>query len=425
MSIIPSPEYFAYRNSELFVEDIAVKDLADRYGTPCYIYSHHAILDRFFAFEKALNPLPHLICYAVKANSNLAILRLLSHAGAGFDVVSRGELARVLKSTGSVKKTVFSGVGKTMQELEDALSQGVYCIQVESHAELQRLEAIAAALHKRVPIALRVNPNVDPKTHPYIATGLKEHKFGIDKEEAEYLYLNQRAYLSLDFIGVACHIGSQVTELSPFMEALDHLLTLADLLAEKNLPLQHIDLGGGLGVRYQGETPPIPEDLGQAIRDKIGTRPLKIILEPGRSMVAHAGIAVTRVEYLKKTRSKEFAIVDLGMNDFLRPALYQAKHAILPVTQKSTLEEKAYELVGPVCESSDVLGHASLAIENNDLLAVEGVGAYGFSMSSNYNARPRAAEILVEGSAAYLIRRRETLDDLMQCELPIPIKGSD
>jgi len=386
-------------------------------GTPCYVYSRATIERHWRAFDQALQGHPHTLCYAVKANSSLAVLQLLAHLGSGFDIVSEGELTRVLRAGGDPNHIVFSGVGKTAAEIKMALATNIHCLNVESEAELDRVIEIAASMGIRAPVALRVNPDVDPKTHPYIATGLKENKFGIPVEQARALYL--RAAKHTRVLGVACHIGSQLTSLSPFIDTLERMLALVTELADMGIELQHLDMGGGLGIRYQQETPPLPDALAQVLLERLRARHPKLALhiEPGRAIVGNAGILLTRVEYLKPGEPRNFAIVDAAMNDLIRPALYQAWQAIIPVNRSSQATARAYDVVGPICETGDKLGSdRALAIAPDDLLAIRSAGAYGMTMSSNYNTRPRAPEVLVDGAQFTVIRRRETLDDMLRLE---------
>ena len=411
---------FTYHNNELFAEQVSLTQIAARFGTPAYVYSRAAITDRFKAYQDALTGRPHLICYAVKANSNLAVLNVLARLGAGFDIVSGGELQRVLRAGGDAAKVIFSGVGKTEAEMEMALKANIACFNVESEAELQRLDRVAGQLGLRAPVSLRVNPDVDAGTHPYISTGLKENKFGIDSEIAFEVYRSAAALPHLAVTGIDCHIGSQLTELTPYLDAMDRLLALVDRLADAGIRLRHFDMGGGLGVRYANESPPHPAALIDAVLKRLGKRDLTLLLEPGRSIVANAGVLLTRVEYLKHTPEKHFVVVDAAMNDLLRPALYEAWQEIRPV-QRSGAQTLRCDVVGPVCESADFLGKdRDLAAAQGDLLAVMSAGAYGFVMSSNYNSRNRAAEILVDGDRIHLARRRETLDDQLHLELPLP-----
>lgn len=411
---------FHYQNHQLFVEQVAVADIAKQYGTPCYIYSRKSIEEQWRAFDMALQGHPHRICYAVKANSNLAILNVLAKLGSGFDIVSGGELARVLAAKGGAEKIIFSGVGKSEVEITEALKQNIFCFDVESQAELERIEKIAKQFNKRAPIALRINPNIDAGTHPYISTGLKENKFGITTEEALLLYQYAANSDHLEVKGIACHIGSQLLDLDPFLKALDHLLQVIDQLAEQKIVIHHLDLGGGLGVRYHHQHPPTIAEYGAAVLNKLGNRKIELIIEPGRAIVANAGVLVTTVEYLKHTPDKNFAIVDAGMNDLIRPSLYDAWQAIEPVIKRNDIGERKYDVVGPVCETGDFLGKdRNLQIETGDLLAVSGSGAYGFVMSSNYNSRPRAAEVMVDGDKSFLIRKRETIAELFKDEFLI------
>lgn len=414
-------DHFEYRAGELHAEDVPLAEIARRHGTPVYVYSRATLTRHFHAFDHALGEHPHLVCYAVKANSNLAVLQVLAKLGAGFDIVSGGELARVLKAGGDPRKTVFSGVGKTVAEMRQALVAGIGCFNVESEAELLRLNETALNLKKRAAVALRVNPDVDPKTHPYIATGLKDNKFGVDVAEAGRLYALARTLPGIEIAGVACHIGSQLQELAPFLDALDRVLALADRLGQQGIGLSHLDLGGGLGVRYDAEEPPLPADLAGAVRERLAGRELKVLLEPGRAIAGNAGVLVTRVEYLKRGAGKNFAVVDAAMNDLLRPALYQGWHAVLPLRENGAGERATWDVVGPICESGDWLARGrTLALAPGDLLAIRTAGAYGFTMSSNYNTRPRAAEVMVDGKAVHLVRAREQLDDLLRGEALLP-----
>lgn len=414
-------DYFNYHNNDLYAEEIPIKTLVEEYGTPLYIYSRRTIERHWHAFNNAFAKHRHLICYAVKANSNLGILNVFTALGSGFDVVSGGELERVLYAGGDPKKIIFSGVGKTSDEIAHALKIGIHCINVESQSELARIQAISQHLDIKAPISLRINPNIDAKTHPYISTGLKNNKFGIEFEKAKSIYLNAKDYTNLDFIGIDCHIGSQLTELSPFLEALDILIALADELVTKGHAIKHLDLGGGLGVKYTDESPPLPDALANKISEKIDNRPYDIILEPGRAIMANAGVLITKVEYLKTHHDKHFAIVDVAMNDYLRPALYQADHTIVPVQKDNEVKPIPYDVVGPVCESSDFLGiNKTLSLKEGDLLAIRGAGAYGSSMSSNYNSRMRAPEVLVEGTEHHLIRERDSFETLIKHERLLP-----
>lgn len=410
-------DHFNFKQGELFAEDVRMSELADLYGTPCYVYSKSTLIRHFQVFDRALGESPHSICYAVKANSNINLLKILAELGAGFDIVSGGELERVLRAGGTPDKITFAGVGKLTREIERALEVGIGCFYVESEAELNRIETIAARMGQVAPIGLRVNPNIDPQTHPYIATGLKDSKFGIDIELAPALYQRIRDAEHLSAESVCCHIGSQITELSPFIDALDRLLTLLDTLEEQGISLKHLDIGGGLGVRYQNETPPEPAQYAKALLDKLAGRDIPLYFQPGRVLMANAGVLLTKVEYLKHQNHHHFAIVDAGMNDFIRPALYQGWHDVIPVTPNKSLETFQYQVVGPVCESGDFLAKdRELAISEGDYLAIRGTGAYGFVMSSNYNTRPRACEILVDGKKHTVIRRRETINQLLANE---------
>jgi len=411
--------HFSYIASQLHAEEVALSRIAERYGTPCYVYSRAALTEAWRAFDTAFAGRDHLVCYAVKANSTLAVLNLLARLGSGFDIVSGGELARVLAAGGDPRKVVFSGVGKTAEEMRQALTAGIHCFNVESESELVRLEAVAAQSGKTAAVSLRVNPDVDPRTHPYIATGLKENKFGIAWEDAPGLYRKARTMRHLAVTGIGCHIGSQLTDVAPFVAALDRILELADRLHTEGIPLAHIDIGGGLGIRYKDETPPAVTDYARALTGRLGSRALKLLLEPGRALSGHAGLLLTRVEYLKHGREKNFAVVDAAMNDLMRPALYDAWHDVLPVARANG--GKTYEIVGPVCESGDFLARArTLPLREGDLLAIMAAGAYGMSMSSNYNTRPRAAEVMVDGAQAHLIRERESVSELMAREMLLP-----
>jgi len=437
--------YFQYQNDTLYAEQVPLTDIAARFGTPCYVYSRAALTNSYKQFENALHGRDHLICYAVKANPNLAILNVFARLGAGFDIVSGGELQRVLAAGGDARKVVFSGVGKSVTEMRMALEAGILCFNVESAAELERLNEVAGSMGKVAPVSLRVNPDVDAKTHPYISTGLRQNKFGVAYGEAIALYSRARDLPHLRITGVDCHIGSQLTEVSPFIAAAEKVLALVDALASEGIRLEHIDLGGGLGIRYNDETPPTIADYVAALLDALNGRSEKLILEPGRVLVGNAGVLLTRVEYLKHGEEKNFAIVDAAMNDLMRPALYDAYHEILPVQREPSPQSSGettshstkpasgqvagypasgrggererqsliYEIVGPICETGDFIGHArKLAIAPQSLLAVLSAGAYGMSMSSNYNTRPRAAEVIVDGNAVHLVRERETMQQL-------------
>ena len=411
---------FNYRDGELFAEGVALSAIAQRFGTPTYVYSRAHIEAQYRSFTDALDGVPHLVCYAVKANSNLGVLNVLARMGAGFDIVSRGELERVLAAGGQADKIVFSGVGKSRDDMRRALEVGVHCFNVESTDELERLQVVAAEMGVRAPISLRVNPDVDAGTHPYISTGLKENKFGIAIADAEDVYIRAAQLPNLEVLGVDCHIGSQLTTLPPFLDALDRLLALIDRLGECGIYLHHIDLGGGVGVRYRDEEPPAIADYIQAVRERIEGRDLTLMFEPGRYIVANAGVLLTQVEYLKHTEHKDFAIVDAAMNDLIRPALYQAWMNVTAVTPRNS-EARAYDIVGPICETGDFLAkERQLALEEGDLLAVHSAGAYGFVMSSNYNTRGRTAEVLVDGDQAFEVRRRETVAELYAGESLLP-----
>lgn len=411
---------FNHALGELRAESVPLSQIADTFGTPCYVYSRAALEQAFHALDRAFGARAHLICYAVKANPNLGILNLFARLGAGFDIVSGGELQRVLAAGGQAGKVVFSGVGKSAPEMRQALEAGILCFNVESESELLRLNRIAGEMGKRAPVSLRVNPDVDPKTHPYISTGLKGNKFGVAYADALRLYRLASELPALAIQGIDCHIGSQITETSPFADALDKVLELVDQLEQAGIRLHHLDLGGGLGIRYKDETPPNESEYVQTLLSRLEGRAHKIIVEPGRSMVGNAGLLLTRVEYLKHGQEKNFAIVDAAMNDLARPALYDAWHDIQAVRPGESASQR-YEVVGPVCESGDFLGHdRELPVAEGDLLAILSAGAYGMSMSSNYNTRPRAAEVMVDGDATHLIRARETLADLFANERTVP-----
>jgi diaminopimelate decarboxylase len=413
-------DYFHYQNDALYAEQVPLADIAARFGTPCYVYSRAALTDSLRQFTDALQGREHLICYAVKANSNLAILNVLARLGAGFDIVSGGELQRVLAAGGDARKVVFSGVGKTVAEMHMALDAGILCFNVESDAELDRLDRVAASMGKIAVISLRVNPDVDAKTHPYMSTGLKQNKFGVAYDDALRLYRKARNLTSLRITGMDCHIGSQLTETGPFVAAAEKILALVDALASEGIILEHLDLGGGLGIRYKDETPPAIGDYVAALLAVLKGRSEKLLLEPGRVLVGNAGILLTRVEYLKHGEEKNFAIVDAAMNDLMRPALYDAYHNILPVLRENG-PSQSYEVVGPICETGDFIGHArDLSIGQDSLLAVLSAGAYGMSMSSNYNTRPRAAEVIVDGTLVHLVREREQLLQMYAGEKLIP-----
>ncbi|MEK9669709.1 MAG: diaminopimelate decarboxylase [Gammaproteobacteria bacterium] len=408
-------DHFQYRDGALFAENIPVSDIASQFGTPCFIYSKATLIRHFHAYADSLTDIPHLVCYGMKANSNLAVLQILAREGAGFDIVSIGELERVIKAGGDTAKVVFSGVGKQDFEMRRALEVGIHCFNVESLAELEHLNAIAIEMGKIAPVSLRINPDVDPKTHPYISTGLKANKFGIAHQDAIAAYHRANALPGLHPVGIDCHIGSQLTDVSPLIESLDKLLSLIDQLADIGIQLKHIDLGGGLGVTYDQENPPHPSEYLALVKDRLAGRNLTLVLEPGRSIAANAGIFVTKTILTKTNQEQHFAIVDGAMNDLIRPSLYGAWQNIVPVdtTEQSGQIEASFDIVGPVCESGDFLGKArTLRIQEGDLLAVRSAGAYGFVMGSNYNTRGRAAEVLVDGNQIHLIRERETLESL-------------
>jgi diaminopimelate decarboxylase len=414
-------DYFNYRDGELYAEDLPVADIADRFGTPAYVYSRATLERHYRAYDDALAGRPHLVCYAVKANSNLAVLNVLARLGAGFDIVSAGELERVIRAGGDPAKVVFSGVGKQRWEMQRALEAGVRCFNVESDTELDRLNEVAGELGVKAPVSLRVNPDVDAGTHPYISTGLKDNKFGIDIAEAPAVYQRAATLPNLDIQGVDCHIGSQLTTVAPFLDALDRVLVLIDALAEKQIMIRHLDMGGGLGVTYDQEHPPQPSDYVTALSERLGQRNLELIMEPGRSIAANAGILLTRVEFLKCTEHRNFAIIDAAMNDLIRPALYSAWQSIIPARPRSDVDEKHWDLVGPVCETGDFLGKdRPLRLQAGDLLAVRSAGAYGIVMSSNYNTRNRPPELMVDGSQVHLVRRRETLEQQLEPESCLP-----
>lgn len=413
--------HFHYSDGALMAEGCALAQLAETHGTPTYVYSRAALTEHYLAYANALGDHPGTVCYAVKANSNLAVLQVLANLGAGFDIVSRGELQRVLQAGGKPERIIFSGVGKTRDELQFALDVGIACFNVESEAELAVLSEVAASAGKTAPVSLRINPDVDAKTHPYISTGLKENKFGIDINIAQRVYTKAATLPGIRVVGVDCHIGSQLTELTPFMDALDRLLLLVDQLAADGIEIRHLDLGGGLGVDYKGEQPPAPGDYIAAVKSRLGDRALSLMFEPGRSIAANAGVLLTRVLYLKPTEHKNFAIIDAAMNDNIRPALYQAWQQILPLQQHGDADQETWDLVGPVCETGDFLAkERSLALSPGDLLALMSSGAYGFVMSSNYNTRGRAAEVMVDGDQQYLVRARETFEDQVKGEQLLP-----
>ncbi len=414
-------DYFNYRNNELYAEDVPVQDICHQYGSPCYIYSKATLERHWLAFDQAFGDQAHLICYAVKANSNIALLNVLARLGSGFDIVSLGELERVLAAGGDAKKIVFSGVGKREDEILAALKIGIRCFNVEVIDELDRINRLAAQLDVIAPVSFRVNPDVDANTHPYISTGLKENKFGIDITLALAEYRRAAQMSNIKVVGIDCHIGSQLTETRPFLDALDKVLDVVAVLKAEGIVLQHLDLGGGLGIRYNEEQPPEPADYIAAILERLGKTDFEILLEPGRAIVGNAGILVTQVEYLKPTEHKNFAIVDAAMNDLVRPSLYSAWQAIIPVKLMSDATELQWDIVGPVCETGDFLGKdRALKLAQGDLLAIRSSGAYGFSMSSNYNSRPRVAELMVDGDQIYLIREREKIAELWSGEHLLP-----
>ena len=410
-------DHFSYQGNDLYAESVPLAEIARRYGTPCYVYSRATLERHWHAFDTAFAGRAHLVCYAVKANSNLAILNVLASLGSGFDIVSIGELERVLVAGGDPGKIVFSGVGKREDELQRALEVGIRCFNVEVPGELDRLNRIAGELGKKAPVSLRVNPDVDAQTHPYISTGLKENKFGIEMDKAFDEYIRASEMRNIEVVGIDCHIGSQLTSLDPFVDALDRVLVLVDKLKKAGVTIRHLDIGGGLGIRYNNESPPNPSDYSKVLSDRLLGLDYELLMEPGRAIVGNAGILVTRVEYLKSNTVKNFAIVDAAMNDLIRPALYQAWQAILPVNQSDAVPTRTYDVVGPVCETGDFLGKERvLSISAGDLLAVRSSGAYGFCMSSNYNSRPRPPEIMVDGDRMTLVRRRETVTELFDTE---------
>lgn len=410
-------DHFSYQNGVYHAEQVSLIDIANQFGTPCYVYSRATLERHYQVFENALSGHPHKICYAVKSNSNLAVLQVLAKLGSGFDIVSVGELERVLAAGGKPENVVFSGVGKLDHEFRRALEVGIYCFNVESKSELDRLNQIAGSMDKVAPIAIRVNPDVDAKSHPYISTGLKENKFGIPIQDALSIYQYAASLPHLIVEGVDCHIGSQMTELTPLLDAFDKVHDLVVTLRDHGFDIKHLDLGGGLGVRYQDENPPSPADYAKALNDRFSDNDLELILEPGRAISANAGVLLTCVEYLKETPDKHFAIVDAAMNDLLRPALYSAYHDILPVIPRNDEPSINYDIVGPVCETADFIGkNRVMQLAVGDLLVARTAGAYGFTLSSNYNSRPRVAEIMVDGSSVHCVRRRETIEDLFAHE---------
>ena len=414
-------DHFQYRDGELHVEDVPLREIAADYGTPCYVYSRATLERHWHAFDDAFDAHPHLVCFAVKANSNLAVLNVLARLGSGFDIVSLGELERVLAAGGDPGRILFSGVGKQAHEMRRALEVGIRCFNVESAAELERLDAVAAELGTTAPVALRVNPDVDAQTHPYISTGLRENKFGVAIDEAPALYRRAQDLPHIRVSGVDCHIGSQLTQLGPFLDALDRVLLLVERLGADGIALDHLDLGGGLGVRYRDETPPEPADYAAALLERLDGSPFEIFIEPGRAIAANAGVLLTRVEYIKHSEAKNFAVVDAAMNDLIRPSLYQAWQSIVTVEEAPAGTPGVYDLVGPICETGDFLGkQRELTLREGSLLAVRSAGAYGFTMASNYNTRARAAELMVDGTQVHLARRRETLAELFAGEAILP-----
>ena len=413
-------DYFEYRDGNMFAEDVNVNELAKAYGTPAYVYSRATFERHFKAFDEALSSVPHLVCYAVKANSNLAVLNVLARMGSGFDIVSGGELERVLAAGGEAGKIVFSGVGKSREEMQRALEVGIYCFNVESEDELEVLNDVAGSMNKVATISIRVNPDVDAKTHPYISTGLKDNKFGIDINDAERVYRNAADMANIAISGVDCHIGSQLTDVKPFVDALDRVLLLIDKLAAADIQLTHIDLGGGLGIRYKDEEPPSPAEQASTLVEKLKDRNLKVLIEPGRAIAGNAGILLTEVMYLKHNEHKNFAIIDAAMNDLMRPALYGAWQDIVPAVPREG-ETKVYDLVGPICETGDFLGKdRELNLQQGDILAVRSAGAYGFTMSSNYNTRGRAVELMIDGDSIHVAREREQVEQLFSSENILP-----
>ncbi len=414
-------DHFEYKQGELYCEDVTIVELAEKYGTPLFVYSRATLERHWHAFDSALAGHDHLVCYAVKANSNLAVLNLLARLGSGFDIVSGGELQRVLRAGGKPSNIVFSGVGKLANEIAAALEVDILCFNVESEQELYRIDEIAGSMGKIAPISFRVNPDVDAKTHPYISTGLKENKFGIAFADAESVYLKAAKLEHIDIIGMDCHIGSQLTELSPYIDALDRLLALIEKLRAQGIGIHHLDLGGGLGIRYRDEQPPLPADWASALHDRLSGFDGSIVIEPGRAIAGNAGILVSRVNYLKHGPDKNFAVIDAAMNDLIRPSLYGAWQEIIRVEQASDAPEMLYDVVGAICESSDFLGKdRGLSLQQGDLLAIRSCGAYGFGMASNYNTRTRAAEVMVDGDLHYCVRERERFEDLVRGESLLP-----
>lgn len=413
--------HFDYKDGVLYAEDVDLRQVAEQVGTPCYVYSRATLERHWHAFDRVFQGHDHMVCFSVKSNSSLAVLNLMARLGSGFDIVSIGELHRVIRAGGDPKKTVFSGVGKTVAEMREALEIGIYCFNVESEAELELLSEVAKQTGKTARVSIRVNPDVDAKTHPYISTGLKENKFGIEIHRAEEVYLRAVNMPGIEIHGVDCHIGSQLCELSPFVDALDRVLALVKNLKQQSVTISHIDVGGGLGVRYKDENPPQPSEYAEAVMSRLADSGLSILLEPGRAITANAGILITQVIYLKQGDGKRFAIVDAAMNDLIRPTLYHAWQDIIPLQPRTAGEAQCMDVVGPICESGDFLGKdRMLNVQANDLLAVCSAGAYGFVMSSNYNTRPRVAEVLVDGDQFHVVRQRETLDDLFKLESILP-----
>ncbi len=410
-------DHFEYKQGELYCEDVMIATLAEQYGTPLFVYSRATLERHWHAFDSAFDGHDHLVCYAVKANSNLAVLNLLARLGSGFDIVSGGELQRVLLAGGKPEHIVFSGVGKLANEIETALQLDILCFNVESEQELDRINEIAGRMKKTARISFRVNPDVDAKTHPYISTGLKDNKFGVPFANAEQVYLKASGLKNIEIIGMDCHIGSQLTELSPYIDAFDRLLELIERLRKQGINIHHLDLGGGLGIRYRDEEPPLPAEWASALRDRLKNFDGTVVIEPGRAIAGNAGILVSRVNYLKHGADKNFAVIDAAMNDLIRPSLYGAWQEIIRVEQDSDASEKVYDVVGAICESSDFLGKdRALSLEQNDLLAIRSSGAYAFGMASNYNTRVRAAEVMVDGDQHYCVRVRESFDDLIRGE---------
>lgn len=414
-------DFFDYQHDHLYAENVSLATIAKTYGTPSYVYSKATIERHWKAYDDALAGRPHLVCYAVKANSNLAVLNVMARLGSGFDIVSKGELQRVLAAGGEASNTVFSGVGKSSDDIAFALEQNIRCFNVESEQELERINDLATAKDKIATISFRVNPDVDAKTHPYISTGLKDNKFGIPIEDASRIYQKAQAMKSINVVGIDCHIGSQLTELSPFVDALERVLVLVTQLKHVGITIKHLDLGGGLGICYDDENPPLPSEWANALKDQLASFDGEIIIEPGRSIVGNAGILLTKVEYLKLAEHKNFAVIDAAMNDLMRPALYGAWQKIEAVDKNLNRESRVYDVVGPICETGDFLGKdRELNISQNDLLSIRSAGAYGFTMSSNYNSRPRTAEVMVDGAQHYLVREREAFDDLIKGEATLP-----